>query len=130
MSRIWRMNRRTCSSHVYRLIRVIWTALVGFPFIFRIFGILGGVSILGLWAGWSGDLFAAAERGNPAARLLLGELAHERWDLTARFDSGHFLFAEFLITNFGLGDRNAAVIGHVIRPNGQSRRFRHRVIHR
>ena len=109
---------------VSRLMRVFWTALVGFPFNFRIFGILGGVSILGLWAGWSGDLFAAAERGNPAARLLPGELAHERWDLTARFDSGHFLFAEFLITNFGLGDRNAAVIGHVIRPNGQSRRFR------
>lgn len=124
MSRIRRMNRRTCSSPVSRLIRVFWTALVGFPFIFRIFGILGGVSILGFWAGWSGDLFAAAERGNPAARLLPGELAHERWDLTARFDSGHFLFAEFLITNFGLGDRNAAVIGHVIRPNGQSRRFR------
>ena len=47
---------------VSRLMRVFWTALVGFPFNFRIFGILGGVSILGLWAGWSGDLFAAAER--------------------------------------------------------------------
>ncbi len=124
MSRIRRINRRTCSSAVSRLMRVLWTTLVGFPVIFRISGILGGVSILGLWAGWSGDLFAAAERGNPAARLLPGELAHERWDLTARFASGHFLFAEFLITNFGLGDRNAAVIGHVIRPNGQSRRFR------
>lgn len=113
--------------------RVFWAALVGFPFIFRIFGIFGILGVLGilgrvptfgLWAGWSGDLFAAAERGNPAARLLPGELAHERWDLTAGFDSGHFLFAEFLITNVGLGDRNAAVIGHVILPNGQSRRFR------
>ena len=124
MSPIRRMNRRTCSPPVSRLMRVFRAALVGFPFIFMIFGILRGVSILGLWVGWSGDLFAAAGRGNPAARLLPGELAHERWDLTARFDSGHFLFAEFLITNFGLGDRHAAVIGHVIRPNGQSRRFR------
>ena len=133
MSRRSRRSRRTCSSPVSRLRRVFWTVPVGFPGIFRIFGIvgilgvlgiLGGVPTFGLWTGWSGDLFAAAERGNPAARLLPGELAHERWDLTARFDSGHFLFAEFLITNFGLGDRNAAVIGHVVRPNGQSRRFR------
>ena len=122
-----RMSRMTRSSPVSRLRRVFWATLVGFPCIFGIFGILGilgGVPTLGLWAGWSGDLFAAAERGNPAARLLPGEFAHERWDLTARFDSGYFLFAEFLITNFWLGDRNAAVIGHVIRPNGQSRRFR------
>ena len=70
------------------------------------------------------SLFAASERGNPAARLLPGEFAYERWELTARFDSGHFLFTEFLITNLGLGDRNAAVIGHVIQPDGKSRRFR------
>ena len=69
-------------------------------------------------------VFAVPERGNPAARLLPGEFAYERWELTARFDSGHFFFTEFLITNLGFGDRNAAVIGHVIQPNGQSRRFR------
>lgn len=63
-------------------------------------------------------------RGDPAARLLPGEFASERWDLTARFDSGYLLFAEFLITNIGLGDRNAAVIGHLIEPNGTTHKFR------
>lgn len=87
--------------------------------------LMGGLS----WCGVSSSLFAApvfavSERGNPAARLLPGEFAYERWELTARFDSGHFLFTEFLITNLGLGDWNAAVIGHVVQPNGTSRRFR------
>lgn len=66
----------------------------------------------------------AAERGSPAARLLPGEFASEHWELTARFESGHLVFAEFLITNIGLGDRNAAASGYVIEPNGKSRRFR------
>ena len=87
--------------------------------------LLGGLSRRGV----SAPVFAAPvltmpERGNPAARLLPGEFAYERWELTARFDSDHFLFTEFLITNFGLGDRHAAVIGHVVQPNGTSRRFR------
>jgi hypothetical protein len=34
------------------------------------------------------------------------------------------LFAEFLITNIGIGDRNAAVIGHVVEPDGKTHRFR------
>ena len=70
------------------------------------------------------ELLAQGVRGDPAARLLPGEFASERWELTARFDSGHLLFAEFLITNLGFGDRNAAVIGHIIAPNGNTRRFR------
>jgi hypothetical protein len=67
---------------------------------------------------------AAEQRGDPAARLLSGESASERWELTARFDSGHFLFAEFLITNLGFGDRNAAVVGHIVAPDGTSHKFR------
>jgi len=65
----------------------------------------------------------AEERGNPAARLLSGELAAEHWELTARFASGHFLFVGFLMTNIGFGDRNAAVSGYVIEPNGKKHRF-------
>jgi len=57
-------------------------------------------------------------------RLLPGEFASEHWEFTARFDSGHLLFAEFLITNIGLGDRNAAAAGCVIEPNGKTHQFR------
>ena len=64
------------------------------------------------------------ERGNPAAHLFPGDLASEHWDLTARFDSGHILVAEFIITNIGLGDRNAAAFGSVVGPGGEKRRFR------
>lgn len=63
-------------------------------------------------------------RGNPAAQLLPGEFASEHWELTARFDSGHILFAEFLITNIGLGDRNAAATGYLVEPDGAIHRFR------
>lgn len=62
-------------------------------------------------------------RGNPAAQLLTGKSASEHWEFTARFDSGHFLFVEFLITNIGIGDQNAAAIGHLVTPDGQTRRF-------
>jgi len=62
-------------------------------------------------------------RGNPAAQLLTGKSASEHWEFTARFDSGHFLFVEFLITNIGIGEQNAAAIGHLVTPDGQTRRF-------
>jgi hypothetical protein len=65
-----------------------------------------------------------ALRGNPAARLLSGEFASEHWEFTARFDSGHLLFAEFIITNIGFGDRNAAATGYVVDPDGKLHRFR------
>jgi hypothetical protein len=68
----------------------------------------------------SGD--AAEERGNPAARLLPGDSASEHWEFTARFDSGHLLFVEFLITNIGLGERNAAAAWHLVTPEGKPRR--------
>ena len=62
-------------------------------------------------------------RGNPAAHVLPGEFASEHWEFTARFDSGHLLFVEFILTNIGLGDRNAAVFGHIIPPGGKPHRF-------
>jgi hypothetical protein len=70
-------------------------------------------------------LVSAAEesRGNPAAHVLPGEFASEHWDFTARFDSGHLLFVEYVVTNIGLGDRNAAVFGHIVPPGGTPRRF-------
>ena len=64
------------------------------------------------------------ERGNPAARLLPDEHASEHWNLTARFESGHMLVAEFIITNIGIGERNAAATGYIITPDGKQRRFR------
>ena len=64
---------------------------------------------------------AAEGRGNPAARLLPGESASEHWEFTARFDSGHLLFVEFLITNIGLGRRNAAAAWHLVTPEGKTR---------
>lgn len=60
----------------------------------------------------------------PAARLPAGAFASEHWELTARFESGHFLFAEFLITNIGFGGRNAAANGYVVGPQGERYRFR------
>jgi hypothetical protein len=65
---------------------------------------------------------AAEERGNPAARLLRGDSASEHWEFTARFESGHLLFVEFLITNIGLGERNAAAVWHLVTPEGKTYR--------
>jgi hypothetical protein len=62
-------------------------------------------------------------RGTLAAHLLPGEFASEHWEFTAQFDSGYLLFAEFLITNIGLGDRNAAASGHIVAPDGNTYRF-------
>ena len=64
------------------------------------------------------------KRGNPAAHLFPGDQASEHWDLTARFDSGHVLVTEFIITNIGIGDRNAAAFGSVVTPDGKKHRFR------
>ncbi len=66
---------------------------------------------------------AEESRGNPAAQVLPGAFASEHWEFTARFDSGHLLFVEVIVTNIGLGDRNAAVFGHLISPDGKSKRF-------
>jgi hypothetical protein len=59
-----------------------------------------------------------------AARRPAGTTATEYWDLTARFDSGHRLFARFMITDLGPGSQNTVAIGHLILPNGTIHRFR------
>jgi hypothetical protein len=53
---------------------------------------------------------------------LRGDSASEHWEFTARFDSGHLLFVEFLITNIGLGERNSAAAWHLVTPEGKTRR--------
>src|SRR5262245_10933888 len=62
---------------------------------------------------------AAPERGDPAARLSRSDEALEYWDLMARFDQGHRLFARVLVTNEGPGERTAVGVGHLIPPQGQ-----------
>ena len=62
-------------------------------------------------------------RGDGASRLPPGDSASEYWDLSIHLDSGHRVFARFLITNEGPGDRSAAAFGHVVMPDGSTRRF-------
>jgi hypothetical protein len=55
---------------------------------------------------------------DPGARLPRGDEASEHWDLAAHFDSGHRVYARFLITNEGPGERTAVAFGHVLKPDG------------
>ena len=56
---------------------------------------------------------------DPSARLPDGSAASEHWEITVRLDSGHWIMVRFIVTDFGPGDRNAVVLGHVVEPNGQ-----------
>jgi hypothetical protein len=67
---------------------------------------------------------AAPERGDPRARLSRSDEALEYWDLVARFESGHRLFARVLVTNEGPGERTAVGVGHLIPPQGEVVQFR------
>ncbi|MCH8890734.1 MAG: hypothetical protein IH827_06625 [Myxococcales bacterium] len=53
-----------------------------------------------------------------------GDSASEYWDIVAHFDSNHHLFARFLITNEGPGDRTAIATWQLIDPNGKRTEFR------
>jgi len=64
------------------------------------------------------------QRGTPASRISAGGSASEYWDIVAHFDSNHHLFARFLITNEGPGDRNAIATWQLIDPNGKLTEFR------
>ena len=79
-----------------------------------------------------GAALSAGEASAPAldraARRPTGSAVTEYWDLTARFDSGHRLFARFMITNLGPGSQNAIAIGHLILPNGTIHRFRNALL--
>ena len=67
---------------------------------------------------------APAPRGDPASRIGDGGSASEYWDLVARFDSGHHLFARFLITNEGPGEKTGVAYGHFVEPDGTVRSWR------
>lgn len=69
-------------------------------------------------------LLAAAPRGDPASRISDGGSASEYWDLVARFDSGHYLFARFLITNQGPGEKTGVAYGQFVEPDGNVRSWR------
>lgn len=61
-----------------------------------------------------------------APELLSGEHgddATEYWDLTARLEPGYLLFQRFLVTNVGPGERTAAAVGIVVRPDGRIDHF-------
>jgi hypothetical protein len=64
------------------------------------------------------------DKPDPAARLPAGKQGSEYWDLLARLDSGHFVFARFLLTNVGPGKHSAVVLGNVITPDGRRQAFR------
>jgi hypothetical protein len=83
----------------------------------RIAAALGG--LLALWAVATGAGGPPAAP-DPAARLPRGDDAWEHWDLAAHFESGHRLYARFLITNQGPGDRTAVAFGHLLRPDGEA----------
>ncbi len=66
----------------------------------------------------------AVVRGDRSSHLPDGDSASEYWDIVAHFDSNHRLFARFLITNEGPGDRTAIATWQLIDPNGKRTEFR------
>jgi hypothetical protein len=66
----------------------------------------------------------AFERGDRLSHLGDSDTASEYWDIVAHFDSDHHLFARFLITNEGPGDRTAIATWQLIDPNGKRTEFR------
>ncbi|MBW2540740.1 MAG: hypothetical protein JRF15_01505 [Deltaproteobacteria bacterium] len=66
----------------------------------------------------------AFERGDRLSHLGDSDTASEYWHIVAHFDSGHHLFARFLITNEGPGDRTAIATWLLLDPNGKRTDFR------
>lgn len=62
---------------------------------------------------------APPEPRDGAARISSRAAASEHWDLVARFESGHRLFARFLITNEGPGELSALAFGQLVLPDGR-----------
>ena len=67
---------------------------------------------------------AKRQRGDPAAQAASDESALEYWDLVARFESNHRLFARYMITNEGPGDQYGVAVGHLVHPDGSISDFR------
>ena len=57
------------------------------------------------------------------ARLASAPSASEYWDLSARFETGHRIFARFMLTNEGFGGRTGVAWGDVVLPDGSTRPF-------
>jgi hypothetical protein len=66
----------------------------------------------------------AVVRGDGLSHISDGDSASEYWDIVAHFDSNHHLFARFLITNEGPGNRTAIATWQLIDPNGKRTEFR------
>ena len=86
-------------------------------------GVAAGLLLAPLMLGTSAGLAArAAEasvpRGDAAARLPVGALASESWDVVAHFESGHVLVATMALFNQALGARNALAFGQLVEPDG------------
>lgn len=78
---------------------------------------------LAIASAWCAEATGAPPRGDPAARLLPHDDASDVWDLTIRLDRGHWIVAQATVTNFGPGAKTAAVVGHVIEPDGETHEF-------
>ncbi len=57
-------------------------------------------------------------RVDPGPVLSEADTANEYWDLVGRFETGHRVFARFLLTNEGPGTGTAAAVGHLVGPDG------------
>jgi hypothetical protein len=89
----------------------------------RVDGKLAGAAAAALLLLVSAATLRADQEPDPAARLLAGKRASEQWDLVAQLDGGYLVFARFLISNAGPGERNAVAVGHVVTPDGSSHEF-------
>lgn len=84
-------------------------------------GLVFAASLGGVAAAEGGEhqhgLWSARHSDQPAAT--------EYWDLSARMESGHFVFARFFITNEGPGQHTAAGLGTLVHPDGHITPFRY-----
>lgn len=82
-------------------------------------GIALGLLILAAAAQSPADTYEPS----PAAVLPGGKNASEYWDLTIETESGYRVLARFIITNEGPSSQNGIAVGHVVAPDGQTRKF-------
>ena len=86
-------------------------------------------------ARWLGCAIAAAsllvpvlatsiERGDRLSRISKSDTASEYWDIVARFEPNYSLFARFMITNEGPGERTAIASWYLTDPEGELIAFR------
>lgn len=93
----------------------------GLPGVVALLALLGGALLPGpARTQTAGDAPGARSDGPPSE----GSETSEIWTLVGRFDSGHDVMVEIAVTDVGPGDHSAAVIGHVVFPDGTVRPFR------